>query len=49
MKILHIYTGKVIFENSQVNSIKELVELATKQGANLRDVNLRCADLEVQT
>ena len=40
MKILNTL-GKVIYENKNINSIKELVEEAVKKG-----INLECAELE---
>lgn len=45
MKILNTL-GKVIYENKNINSIKELVEEAVKKGINLECANLRNANLE---
>lgn len=45
MKILNTL-GKVIYENKNIDNMKELVEEAVKKGINLECANLESANLE---
>ncbi len=45
MEILRRHDNTVIFSDDKINSIKELVELAVKNGINLSYANLSHADL----
>ena len=45
MQILNGYTGVVLYENAEVDNLRELVETAVRNGVNLRGANLICADL----
>ena len=45
MKILNWKTGEIIFEDNNVSSIKELVELAVRRNINLSYADLSVADL----
>jgi len=45
MKLKHKTTGKILYE-SKHETIKEIVEGAIKEGANLREADLQGADLQ---
>ena len=44
MKILN-RLGRVIYENENIDNIKELVEEAVREDIGLASANLRCTDL----
>ena len=45
MKILNRYIGVVLYENDTADNIKQLVEMAVRNNADLRGANLHGADL----
>ena len=45
MKILNRYTNEVIYEDKEIETIRELVEQAIKSGARLKGADLKGADL----
>jgi len=46
MKILNRYTNEVIYEDKEIETIRELVEQAIKSGARLKGADLKGADLK---
>ena len=45
MQIKHRYTGAVLYENAEIDNLRELVAEAVRNGVSLKDADLRRANL----